>query len=55
MTLVREAPVTRRVAFGPARPLRAETLRGFAPAAGVAVLLTTAVLLAGSAEQWQGG
>ncbi|MFF8974122.1 hypothetical protein [Streptomyces sp. NPDC014995] len=55
MTLVREVPRTRRGAFGPARPLRAETLRGFAPAAGVAVLLTTAVLLAGSAEQWQGG
>ncbi|MEU2300315.1 hypothetical protein ABZ584_23240 [Streptomyces antibioticus] len=36
-------------------PLRTETLRGFPPLAGLAVLLTVAVLLAGSADRWQGG
>ncbi|MFF8949268.1 hypothetical protein ACF09I_10900 [Streptomyces sp. NPDC014940] len=36
-------------------PLRAEALRGFAPLAGAAVLLTLGVLLAGSAARWQGG
>ncbi|MGW2728841.1 hypothetical protein [Streptomyces sp. NPDC001494] len=37
------------------RPLRAEAVRGFAPFAGAAVLLTVGVLLAGSAARWQGG
>ncbi|MFF8472641.1 hypothetical protein [Streptomyces sp. NPDC015414] len=46
----------RRAPAAPApRPLRAEVLRGFAPGAGAAVLLTLGVLLAGSAARWQGG
>ncbi|MEU8650196.1 hypothetical protein [Streptomyces sp. NPDC048737] len=36
-------------------PLRAETLRGFAPWAGLAVLVTAAGLLAAAADRWQGG
>ncbi|WP_328871422.1 hypothetical protein OHT76_15585 [Streptomyces sp. NBC_00287] len=36
-------------------PLRPEFLRGFAPMAGAAVLLTLAVALAVPAESWQGG
>ncbi|MEV8044820.1 hypothetical protein AB0P02_13400 [Streptomyces griseoluteus] len=36
-------------------PLRAEAVRGFAPLAGAAVLLTLGVLLAASAKNWQGG
>lgn len=35
-------------------PLRAEAVRGFAPWAGVAVLLALGVTLAGSAARWQG-
>ncbi|MCX4762204.1 hypothetical protein OG562_14715 [Streptomyces sp. NBC_01275] len=51
MTLVADvAPVPVR-----AEALRAEALRGFAPWAGFAVLLTVAVLLGGSADRWQGG
>lgn len=36
-------------------PLRAEAVRGFAPWAGAAVLLTLATALAVTSEQWQGG
>ncbi|MFF3464455.1 hypothetical protein [Streptomyces sp. NPDC002619] len=36
-------------------PLRAEAVRGFAPWAGAAVVLTLGVLLAGSSARWQGG
>ncbi|MGW0993589.1 hypothetical protein ACWD5V_09800 [Streptomyces sp. NPDC002523] len=36
-------------------PLRAETVRGFAPWAGAAVVLTLGVLLAASSARWQGG
>ncbi|MGW0411452.1 hypothetical protein ACWDZX_09165 [Streptomyces collinus] len=36
-------------------PLRAEALRGFAPFAGAAVVLTLAVLLTGTSAHWQGG
>ncbi|MFC8421632.1 hypothetical protein ACFUN7_12240 [Streptomyces sp. NPDC057236] len=36
-------------------PLRAEAVRGFAPWAGVAMLLTLVVALAAGSEQWQGG
>ncbi|MGQ4418517.1 hypothetical protein ACN6LA_005290 [Streptomyces sp. SAS_269] len=52
MSLVtdRRAPAARAP-----HPLRAEALRGFAPFAGAAVLLTLGVLLAGSAARWQGG
>jgi hypothetical protein len=39
----------------PSHPLRAEAVRGFAPSAGAAVLLTLAVLLVGSSARWQGG
>ncbi|MFF7142499.1 hypothetical protein ACFZB5_14810 [Streptomyces nodosus] len=35
-------------------PLRAEAVRGFAPWAGAAVLLTVCALLAGSSDRWQG-
>ncbi|GAB7108450.1 hypothetical protein JCM4814A_67640 [Streptomyces phaeofaciens JCM 4814] len=51
MTLVETPPAPVRHAH----PLRAETVRGFAPLAGAAVLLTTAVVLGGSADRWQGG
>ncbi|MEV5797035.1 hypothetical protein [Streptomyces collinus] len=36
-------------------PLRAEAVRGFAPIAGAAVVLTLGVLLVGSSAHWQGG
>ncbi|CAL9423605.1 hypothetical protein SUDANB58_01899 [Streptomyces sp. enrichment culture] len=36
-------------------PLRAEAVRGLAPWAGAAVLLTLAAALAATSEQWQGG
>ncbi|NEY36664.1 hypothetical protein GTU99_31725, partial [Streptomyces sp. PRKS01-65] len=36
-------------------PLRAEAVRGFAPWAGAAVLLTLATALAATSQQWQGG
>ncbi|MFF5531722.1 hypothetical protein ACFY71_04480 [Streptomyces cinerochromogenes] len=36
-------------------PLRAEALRGFAPWAGAAVLLSFGAMLAGTADRWQGG
>ncbi|WP_330349774.1 hypothetical protein [Streptomyces sp. NBC_00582] len=55
MTLVRERvkasggrPVLRH-------PLRAEAMRGFAPAAGGAVVLTLGAVLAATADRWQGG
>ncbi|MHB9861675.1 hypothetical protein [Streptomyces sp. YIM S03343] len=49
---VRERTGRRPVAV---HPLRAETVRTFAPWAGAAVLLTTAVTMAESADRWQGG
>ncbi|MFF9027085.1 hypothetical protein [Streptomyces iakyrus] len=58
MTLVSERRTAPRRTGRPRRaphPLRAEAVRGFAPWAGAAVFLTLGVLLAGSAEQWQGG
>ncbi|MDT9699704.1 hypothetical protein [Streptomyces sp. P17] len=55
MTLVTER-TEQTARTGPlAHPLRAEFLRGFAPWAGGAVLLTLAVALAVPAESWQGG
>ncbi|GGW37162.1 hypothetical protein GCM10010503_11400 [Streptomyces lucensis JCM 4490] len=36
-------------------PLRAETVRGFAPFAGAAVTLTLGAMLAASSARWQGG
>ncbi|MFF5155712.1 hypothetical protein ACFY3N_05495 [Streptomyces sp. NPDC000348] len=36
-------------------PLRAEAVRGFAPWAGAAMLLTLVVALAAGSERWQGG
>ncbi|MET8773191.1 hypothetical protein [Streptomyces sp. NPDC004658] len=55
MTLVTE-PVTGPTAAPRApHPLRAEWLRGFAPWAGAAVLLTLGVTLWAKADQWQGG
>lgn len=51
MTLVAEE---RRVHSGP-HPLRAEVVRGFAPWAGAAVLLTLAVALGVDSRRWQGG
>ncbi|MEU9156417.1 hypothetical protein AB0D59_39190 [Streptomyces sp. NPDC048417] len=38
-----------------AAPFRTEARRGFAPWAGLTVLLTLGVLLAASADKWQGG
>ncbi|MEU6590779.1 hypothetical protein ABZ923_16420 [Streptomyces sp. NPDC046881] len=35
-------------------PLRAEAVRGFAPWAGAAVLLTAGAMLGGTADRWQG-
>ncbi|KUM80461.1 hypothetical protein [Streptomyces curacoi] len=60
MTLVAEKKREHRPPAGvPARasrhPLRAEFRRGFAPWAGLALLLTLAVALAASSAQWQGG
>jgi hypothetical protein len=52
MTVAEERKVRRPVAV---HPLRAETVRGFAPWAGAAVLLTSAAMMAGSADRWQGG
>ncbi|MFG2356125.1 hypothetical protein [Streptomyces sp. NPDC048521] len=51
MTLVAEPKTATRAPH----PLRAEAVRGFAPLAGAAVLLTLGVLLAGSSARWQGG
>ncbi|MFJ8104521.1 hypothetical protein [Streptomyces sp. NPDC096132] len=52
MTLVAERKAGRQ---GPAHPLRAEATRGFAPLAGVAVLLMLGVVLGATADRWQGG
>ncbi|MFG2884037.1 hypothetical protein ACGFYV_17365 [Streptomyces sp. NPDC048297] len=49
------ARATERATPRAPHPLRAEALRGFAPFAGAAVLLTLGVTLAGSADRWQGG
>ncbi|MFF8727300.1 hypothetical protein ACF073_12525 [Streptomyces sp. NPDC015171] len=50
------SPVTGRKATARApHPLRAEAVRGFAPWAGAAVLLTLGVTLAATADRWQGG
>ncbi|MFJ9814634.1 hypothetical protein ACIRU3_05055 [Streptomyces sp. NPDC101151] len=51
MTLVAEPKAAARTPH----PLRAEAVRGFAPFAGAAVLLTVGVMLAGSSARWQGG
>jgi hypothetical protein len=53
MTLVEEERRTRAPLA--VHPLRTEALRGFAPLAGLAVLLTSAVALASVADRWQGG
>jgi len=50
MTLVAERTTRARAPH----PLRAETVRGFAPWAGAAVVLTLGVVLAGSSVRWQG-
>lgn len=53
MTAVTEgrAPSARRRA---PHPVRAEAVRGFAPFAGAAVLLTLGVMLGGNGTKWQG-
>ncbi|MFJ3302399.1 hypothetical protein ACIPSA_04625 [Streptomyces sp. NPDC086549] len=51
MTLVTERTTRSRAPH----PLRAETVRGFAPWAGAAVVLTLGMVLAGSSARWQGG
>ncbi|MGW5635838.1 hypothetical protein [Streptomyces sp. NPDC003832] len=58
MTLLTEEkalPAEKRAARRPAHPLRPEYRRGFAPLAGVAVLLTLLVGAAIVADTWQGG
>ncbi|WP_225821371.1 hypothetical protein [Streptomyces naphthomycinicus] len=50
MTLVTEKKAPARAPY----PLRTEALRGFAPWAGLAVLLTLGAPLCGKADQWQG-
>jgi len=53
MTLLaekRELPAARTP-----HPLRAEAVHGFGPWAGVAMLLTVSVVMAGSSARWQGG
>ncbi|MER6410785.1 hypothetical protein [Streptomyces humidus] len=55
MTLVTGERAARGVAPHPPHPLRAEVTRGFAPWAGVAAFVTSAVLLAVEADRWQGG
>ncbi|MFF4654854.1 hypothetical protein [Streptomyces sp. NPDC001381] len=52
MTLMAERETGRRA---PGHPLRAEAVRGFAPWAGVAGFLVTAVPSAAGADRWQGG
>ncbi|SER82959.1 hypothetical protein SAMN04487983_102328 [Streptomyces sp. yr375] len=52
MTLVAEPKTARRAL---AHPLCAEATRGLAPWAGVAAFLVPAVLLAATADRWQGG
>ncbi|WP_432170681.1 hypothetical protein [Streptomyces sp. 1222.5] len=47
----RSTPAARRHA---PHPVRAEAVRGFAPFAGAAVLLTSGVMLSGKADRWQG-
>jgi hypothetical protein len=48
------APAPAAVASAAAHPLRAELLRGFAPWAGVAVLIMTVPAMAAKSVQWQG-
>lgn len=55
MTLVTEHVTGPRAAPRAPHPLRAEWVRGFAPWAGAAVLLTVGVTLWAKADQWQGG
>ncbi|MEW1867395.1 hypothetical protein AB0420_04240 [Streptomyces caelestis] len=54
MTLLTERAPRQRVRR-PGHPLRAEAVRGFAPWAGAAMLLTLGVALAVGSERWQGG
>ncbi|MGW2743841.1 hypothetical protein [Streptomyces sp. NPDC001450] len=51
MTLVAEPGAPVRAPH----PLRAESVRGFAPFAGAALLLTLGTMLAGASARWQGG
>ncbi|MCZ0989163.1 hypothetical protein O1M54_32260 [Streptomyces diastatochromogenes] len=51
MTLVTEPTAAVRTRH----PLRAESVRGFAPFAGAGILLTLGAMLAGSSARWQGG
>lgn len=51
MTLVTEPTAAVRTPH----PLRAESVRGFAPFAGAGILLTLGAMLAGSSARWQGG
>ncbi|KMS89709.1 hypothetical protein ACZ91_19235 [Streptomyces regensis] len=55
MTLVTEHVTGPQAAPRAPHPLRAEWVRGFAPWAGAAVLLTVGVTLWAKADQWQGG
>lgn len=52
MTVVAEPGIRKARA---SHPLRAEAVRGFAPWAGAAVLLTLGVVLAADSARWQGG
>ncbi|MFD7699422.1 hypothetical protein [Streptomyces caelestis] len=54
MTLLTERAPRQRVRR-PRHPLRAEAVRGFAPWAGAAMLLTLGAALAVGSERWQGG
>ncbi|MEW2285627.1 hypothetical protein [Streptomyces sp. NPDC047841] len=55
MTLVTDHVTEPEAAPRAPHPLRAEWVRGFAPWAGAAVLLTLGVTLWAKADQWQGG
>ncbi|WAZ21765.1 hypothetical protein STRCI_002962 [Streptomyces cinnabarinus] len=55
MTLLTQRPERTEKPYRPTHPLRPDFVRGFAPLAGAAVLLTLLVALAEPAERWQGG
>ncbi|MFF9085492.1 hypothetical protein ACF1BE_03525 [Streptomyces sp. NPDC014991] len=52
---MRTPVVARETRVRAPHPLRTEGLRGFAPWAGAAVLLTCGAVLYGTADRWQGG
>ncbi|MEU3861215.1 hypothetical protein AB0F03_28260 [Streptomyces sp. NPDC028722] len=52
---MRTPVITREARVRAPHPVRTEGVRGFAPWAGAAVLLTDGAMLSGTADRWQGG